>query len=402
MVEVPVTLKFVTPAFIAGQDNRNSSEFRVPSLKGLLRFWWRAFHAYLTTQELFKAESDIFGDTEQRAKVSIIVGSPSCPRCGHLSNLSASIGYLGYGPISYDSRAKAFRTTRPCILAGEDLQIRLQFRSESQEVKRSVYNSLWLLTHLGGLGARSRRGFGSVQCFALGSPDDDLPFIVEANNPREFKTHLEGGLQKILAGVKTWGAKALPAFSSLSSQTEVYILNEVFKDWQEALEGIGMKFLGYRSNRRHQPSKSLPGKDYDLVCGPSGFMTCQSISQAPKRAAFGLPHNYFSSSQKRAGRVPFKAEFRWQFDDKEFDRRASPLLFHVTRLGNGRHCVVITWLRSQFLPQGAKIKAILPEDKTSGFLGKEIFVDPPPDNAIGDFLDRLKKAEELVAVSFPM
>ena len=400
MKEISLTLEFITPAFIGAAENRRVSEFRLPSLKGLLRFWWRAYQDFPDEAELYKNESKIFGDTEQRSKVSIISTSSDRPKLGHLSNLSAPIGYLGYGPIVYDSRTKTFKTSRPCILAGEDVQIRLQIRTGKEEVKRGIYDSLWLLTHLGGLGSRARRGLGSIQCSKIEGQEDELQFLITAKSIGEFKNHLESGFRSIFADTKPSQKKTLPAFSSLGSEAKVYLLNKVFKNnWQEALEGIGEYLRGYRSNRPHQPRTSTAGQDYTLVCGPKGFMATQSLSQAPKRIAFGLPHNYFSSSRKRAGNVPFKADFRWQLNDEEFNRRGSPLIFHVAKLGNGQYCVVITWLRSQFLPSRAKIKAILPEDKGSGFPGKEILVSPPSDNAISDLLGQLEKTGKLVKVS---
>lgn len=51
--EVRIALTFLTPAFIAGYDNRNSTEFRIASLKGLLRFWWRTFHGNKSPKDLF-------------------------------------------------------------------------------------------------------------------------------------------------------------------------------------------------------------------------------------------------------------------------------------------------------------------------------------------------------------
>ena len=40
-VEIEVTYRVVTPLFCAGADSTHS-EIRLPSFKGVLRFWWRA------------------------------------------------------------------------------------------------------------------------------------------------------------------------------------------------------------------------------------------------------------------------------------------------------------------------------------------------------------------------
>jgi len=40
MQEIKATYKIVTPMFLGGADHEE--EIRVPSIKGALRFWWRA------------------------------------------------------------------------------------------------------------------------------------------------------------------------------------------------------------------------------------------------------------------------------------------------------------------------------------------------------------------------
>lgn len=402
--EVQVVLKFVTPAFIAGYDNRNSAEFRISSLKGLLRFWWRAYQNFSDTTELYDNESRIFGNTERRSKVSISLRSSQQLRTEQLSNLAPPIGYLGYGPIIYDNNTRLFKTARPCISSNQVVELQFNFNSDKDEMI-SVYNALWLLTHLGGIGSRSRRGFGSMQCSIVKDTDSELELIVKSKTVEEFRGHLESGFKFIFAKTKPSHKGGLPAFSSFSSHAKVYIFNQVFKDWQSALQAIGQEFLNYRSNRPHQLITTIAGKDYSLVCGPSGFMSTQSISSAPMRLAFGLPHNYFSSSRKRGGTPPFQAEFVANLGDEDFARRASPLIFHVAELeahqsGINQCCIVITWLRSQFLPVNAGIKAVLPPDRPSGFTGKEIpNLNVPSDQAISDFLAQMQKRERLINVN---
>ncbi len=49
--------------FLAGADG-TTPELRAPSIKGALRFWWRAMNGHLSLEELRKQESDLFGNTE--------------------------------------------------------------------------------------------------------------------------------------------------------------------------------------------------------------------------------------------------------------------------------------------------------------------------------------------------
>ena len=69
----------ITPMFLAGADGK-TPELRPPSIKGAMRFWWRAMNGHLVTKnkdgswdysELKKQEAELFGGTEQKAKFSI-------------------------------------------------------------------------------------------------------------------------------------------------------------------------------------------------------------------------------------------------------------------------------------------------------------------------------------------
>ena len=41
MEQVEFELEVVTPMFLGGENNTDA-ELRVPSIKGMIRFWWRA------------------------------------------------------------------------------------------------------------------------------------------------------------------------------------------------------------------------------------------------------------------------------------------------------------------------------------------------------------------------
>lgn len=69
-------LMTVSPTFIAGAD-QNQPEIRTQSIRGQLRFWYRAYLGALETdtQAIYQRESAIFGNTEQASAVSIQVAT---------------------------------------------------------------------------------------------------------------------------------------------------------------------------------------------------------------------------------------------------------------------------------------------------------------------------------------
>ena len=60
----------ITPMFLAGADGQ-TPELRAPSIKGALRFWWRAMHGHLSLKDLHDLEGKIFGDNSNRSCFSV-------------------------------------------------------------------------------------------------------------------------------------------------------------------------------------------------------------------------------------------------------------------------------------------------------------------------------------------
>ncbi|PIY11177.1 MAG: type III-B CRISPR module RAMP protein Cmr1 [Flexibacter sp. CG_4_10_14_3_um_filter_32_15] len=67
---ITFTCETITPMFLSGADGQ-TPELRPPSIKGALRFWWRAMNGHLSLEELKKQEAMIFGDTSNRSKIII-------------------------------------------------------------------------------------------------------------------------------------------------------------------------------------------------------------------------------------------------------------------------------------------------------------------------------------------
>jgi len=63
----------ITPMFLAGADGK-TPELRAPSIKGALRFWWRAMNGNKSIEKLKIEEANIFGGTETvQGKSKVII-----------------------------------------------------------------------------------------------------------------------------------------------------------------------------------------------------------------------------------------------------------------------------------------------------------------------------------------
>ena len=73
-----VDLEAVTPLWIGGADRR--AELRPPSMRGCLRYWFRALAGGLLQEslpEIFAAESAVFGNYKRASAVVVrLFGSP--------------------------------------------------------------------------------------------------------------------------------------------------------------------------------------------------------------------------------------------------------------------------------------------------------------------------------------
>lgn len=195
----------VTPLAIAGADNRNpdlqAEGLRPPSLRGAMRWWFRALmggivgshNDYRTLRDL---EGGIFGATDRASTFQIRT---------RLCEANPKDAYLCMndraGTVQHGKRIISRVNIRRLSLAPPSrFHLSLQCRKQDLPL---VLGSLWLSAMLGGVGARSRRGFGSL----ILVPDNDatrqaaqelgLNFSYSDASLEGIESSLETQLQKV-------------------------------------------------------------------------------------------------------------------------------------------------------------------------------------------------------------
>lgn len=171
MDSIPVTLKTVTPLFLTGADGR-TPELRAPSIKGMMRFWWRAINSHFSLEGLRNAESRLFGSSDEtvgRSKFALSVRKndgieviPYQPLPHHTGNNSCP--YLTKNPsCNRDGRcSKGNMPNKPNAIAPNQ-EFECIIRANTDTIKNKIEDIFKVSVILGGLGKRSRRGFGSVK-----------------------------------------------------------------------------------------------------------------------------------------------------------------------------------------------------------------------------------------------
>lgn len=231
MPSLSIKLKTVSPLFLNGAD-KNQPELRAASVRGQLRYWFRAIMGtrIVELSKIWEREQDVFGSTEKSSVVSIRV-------YGQLGEPSEI--FLLPHRSERRSPQKAFAENRP-------FQLHL-CTHPGIEIPQEAFVSLkiWLL--LGGLGKRSRRMMGALSATNFWEPDLDEPqtFITECKKTISAFAPDPEKLSKLYN-------QKLPSFPTLHPNHSRIVIGR--KDFRSAQEANIALFSILRSNefRQHE------------------------------------------------------------------------------------------------------------------------------------------------------
>lgn len=347
------TFRIVTPMFIGDAHQAPEDGVRPPSVKGALRFWWRALNWGRMREKVSCDEAALQilhdeevrllgGSAEQGGQGSFLLSVASALLTNQRTETVHpefkkydAARYLGYGLMVPFSSAKQGTTAgqllRGCIDENQSFTVSLHFRSTPEP---TIIEALMAFGLLGGIGSRSRHGMGSIALETLRSGKDEL-----FQAPTDSKT-LRDKIEGVMRGVIR--LPQLPPFSAFSEHSRIDLLCEG-KSTFDALNVLGRSQLMYRSWGRGgivlgKPSEKRFLADHDWSKGtrPSGFH--------PKRVVFGLPHNYGKGTAM-------------EIAPADHNRRSSPLLLHIHPLSTKTSAGVSVFLPATFLPTGEQINA---------------------------------------------
>lgn len=369
MHTLTATYRIVTPMFL-GDANQNATEIRPPSVKGALRFWWRALNwgrfrngsdDATALRNLHEAEAELFGaaaDEDNRSK-SVLGQSKFILQINYkktqdilLEPIKPGIQYLlGQGLCKYDTEKRCVILTRSYLNPGE-LSVRLMLNSRVTEQQcHELKQALIVLGLLGSLGSRARHGFG---CLVIEKIEEQLTgndSIAQVDYPKSLK--------EIQYFFDIKNSSELPPFTAFSKLSRLD-LSVQGNDCLALLDQIGREMVRYRSfGRKPQGSKEhlVLGEAALQIFKPDHDQIFDFINDKnkkpdalPKRAVFGLPHNYFFSSTQPSKGVDITAAQDGR------SRRASPLFLHIHRFGDGTYAAFQLFLPSIFLNPGDLVK----------------------------------------------
>lgn len=326
-----LSLELLSPCFLGGAFQE--PEFRIGSLRGVWRYWYRALYRSGAEEAPTEDERRIFGgvgrDNGDRWGPGEAAGRGSARLVlRESSRLDASEWSPSSRPSGADYLLFSMNMNRRRGLdAGQVIPLRLLLARDGEEADRAV-RSLLVACAFSGLGARSRHMAGAV---SLGGAEPVGPIAwTRADTPETLAARLRELIQPSLGRRMSSSRYHIVATGTFKAG----VLRRPFGTWREALDTIGGALRSFRLRR--EPDYSIARR----VAEGQELAQGQTIS----RAAFGMPIQFrFRSLGGRRLDVAMDAS----------DRRGSPLFLTLERL-NARSAIAVVWclFRSPLTPDG--------------------------------------------------
>lgn len=288
MKTITATYKIVTPMFISGADPKEAA-LNISSIKGAIRFWWRVLNWDNTkccntaqccehpqtdkkkcqcacTMDLYKREAAIFGGTYEnedgksvstQSKVLLSIDSTTKLNLKDSTTLKKFNGYQGLKFLGQQNLFTQDGFTQKQYYSSGTIVIK--FISKNDEVLDEEFiDALKMLGLVGGIGKRSRRGFGSL---ALQTIKEKEKILV--NYSKLSKEEYQQEIQKICDKCTI---KELPPYSGLSQNISCLVGN--FRDNATTTHNsVAEKYTEYKKCHSRNKERTECSTTY---CNPEG------------------------------------------------------------------------------------------------------------------------------------
>lgn len=335
-------IRLITPLFGGGVQQRKADSVtpvRGMSIRGQLRFWWRATRGRNagSSQQLWERESTVWGNTQVGSPVRIEVellepgtpigaaGAQNCPK------------YVLF----------PFKEEEERCGARKNVHFRLHLTCPAN-LQQDVEAAVWAWTNFGGLGSRTRRGCGALFCV------ETAP--ARASELQPWWTAMQARCTAFDAGVRDWPVLG-PAL--MTKQVPGVTEAGTLAAWNAGINGLRDFRQAVGFARRGAPGDPRPGRslwpESDSLRARTGqgdprhFPSCTipnpRVSPAFPRAALGLPIVFQFPVNPQDGINEGSLE------PARHQRMASPLILRSWRMADGHSLALVLPLWTK-LPAG--------------------------------------------------
>jgi len=197
--------RLITPLFGGGVTPGEADPVTVvrgTEVRGYLRFWWRATRGGQFGGDLEKMknrEEEIWGSMAAKDRpgpsqvtVSVVLRNGGTPfqaadrygaKISNIGDVKSVDSYAAF-PLRESKNAK--------VLEGVEFDIEVRFPSDCE---KDVLAALWAWETFGGIGARTRRGFGALHCTHRAGKAVEAPAVEKMHEAVEqgLKNHVDDG-----------------------------------------------------------------------------------------------------------------------------------------------------------------------------------------------------------------
>ncbi len=298
MRELRVTLETVTPLLLHGADSGKNPELRPPPFRGVMRYWWRAALGGIIGDKnlkgLHELEGAVFGSTERASPISLrlrevdIQDAKPKPYLLPHKNIARRDGIVG---------------TFELILT--------QPRHDDALVWEAACASLELALTFGGVGQRSRRGYGALRIVEA-TEDKVKPF---PTTKHAWKRHVQRVSQQAIdvamrMAIQTQGEDVLGRVKNLADYpcaTSAGMMR--LYEWSEptAMEAVKRFMRQTKKNRAFggvNPRQASPLWMRPIQTGTSYGLLCTVLTSDLR----GANYDYLENFLKALGGEPLKVK----------------------------------------------------------------------------------------------
>jgi len=302
---------------------------RATEVRGHLRFWWRACRGGMfdgNAEEMWKKENEIWGKAHKKGEEPTLLKETI--------QIVAAIDPLRQGklikPLFMQKRQPTFINGIPAYAAfplQPDKEARKEPNPHIPDLLKDVYftltisypqihskdvaAALWAWETFGGLGARTRRGFGALQLLAIDGKSCEMPSVYDMERwiRESLSLHVDSGIFP-------------DNFPHLSEDIQLVITNPT-KDPLLAWNGLIDSLRNFRQYRGAMRRTIWPeAKAIRSLLGNEA----QSHLRKFPRAAFGLPIIFhFTGANAPIDNITLKEQGENKKEESK-ERFASPLI----------------------------------------------------------------------------
>jgi CRISPR-associated protein Cmr1 len=307
-------VELITPMYGGGAKagiNDQDLPIRPTSVRGQLRFWWRATRGagFNTLQELFAAEEKIWGNVENPSSTRVFIKDIKYPNPEEKfrkrdywdGKSSTRDGRRRLNPFEFPRSSPQAYVLFPAIEAKDEsgseiLREGLSFTfTISYSYVEDVECAVWAWVNFGGIGARTRRGCGALYCQEFAPKNHNVATI-----QAWFREKIRDYDLQSLGSNRDWPTLSRQVLVHATQQNPLEAWRNAIKPMQDFRQGEN---IGRRPGS--DPAKPLRlGRSFwpepDTLRNIFGQWCRGAHPHAPKpgmpqgfpRAAFGLPINF--------------------------------------------------------------------------------------------------------------